>query len=334
MTDYERIKRALYFQTPDRLPVNFPACGNYANHFVGWNQIGTGDRAKYHTLDEWGCTWSRSDVKNMGLVTGHPLEDWDAMETYRWPDPDDEKLFAGMEARFAGSEGKYVWTSIFALLFERMHHLHGFENTLIDLLLEPEKMAFLADKIVDFDVRMIRNISSRFPGKIHGLEFTDDWGTENAAFINKELFDEFFAPRYKKIFDACHEVGWDVWMHSCGKINELIPSLIDCGVNALNMLQPNTNGIEEIGRRFAGKVCFYTCCDIQTTLVTGTDAEVEQEAKKLMDTWGTEKGGFIFADYGEPAAIGSTIERSKIMYEAFLKHDRWKAAAERREDPQ
>lgn len=325
MTSYERIKSALYFQTPDRLPIYFPIFGQSDTAVVNWNEIGTGDLTKHHTLDEWGCTWSRSDVENIGLVTGHPLADWSALDTYCWPDPDDEKLYEGMEERFGDFEGKYVVTSIFALLFERMHHLHGFENTLMDLLLEPEKMAFLADKIVDFDIRIIRNISSRFPGRIHGFSFSDDWGTENAAFINKELFDEFFAPRYKKIFDACHEAGWDVWMHSCGKINELIPSLIECGVNSLNMLQPNTNGIEEIGRRFAGKVCFHTCCDIQKTLVTGTEAEIEQEAKKLMDTWGTEKGGFIFADYGSPAAVGSTLERSRIMHNAFLKYDRWKA---------
>lgn len=324
MTSYERVKAALYFQTPDRLPAIFNVFGHSDLHGVRWNQIGTGDRSMRNTLDEWGCTWSRSEVSNMGLVTGHPLADWDNLESYQWPDPDDEKFYEGMEARFEGSEGKYVRTGIFALLFERMHHLHGFENTLMDLILEPERMEFLADKIVDFDIRIIRNISSRFPGRIHGLDFSDDWGTELAAFVSKEMFDDFFAPRYKKIFDVCHEVGWDVWMHSCGKINELIPSLIECGVTTLNMQQPNTNGIEEIGERFAGKICFNTCCDIQTTLVGGTDAQIEAEARKLMNTWGTEKGGFILTDYGDPEAIGCTIERSRVMYDAFMKHDPWR----------
>ena len=328
MTSYERVRRALTFQKPDRLPAHFDVFGHTDIHCVGWNQIGTGDRSKQHTLDEWGCTWSRSDVPNMGLVTGHPLADWDNLENYSWPDPDDESFFVGMEKRFADSEGKYVRTGIFALLFERMHHLHGFENTLVDLILEPERMEFLADRIVDFDIRIIRNISRRFPGKIHGFDFSDDWGTEIAAFISKEMFDDFFAPRYKKIFDACHDAGWDVWMHSCGKINELIPSLIECGVNALNMQQPNTNGIDEIGQRFAGKVCFYTCCDIQTTLVSGSKEQIETEAKKLMDTWGTENGGFILSDYGDPAAIGGTMDRTKAMYDAFMKHDRWKKREE------
>ena len=322
----ECVKRAIYFQKPDRLPVHFDVFGNSDFYGVGWNQIGTGNRALHHTVDEWGCTWSRSDVKNMGLVTGHPLDDWDKLNGYIWPDPDDDRLYEGMKERFAGSKGKYVKTYIFALLFERLHHLHGFQNTLIDMYEEPETVNMVLDRIVDFNVRIIENISSRFPGMIHGLDFTDDWGTELDAFISVKMFEEFFAPRYKIIFDACKAAGWDVWMHSCGKINSLIPSLIDCGVTALNMLQPLTNGIHEIGERFSGKVSFYTCCDIQRTMVNGTDEEIENEAILLMNEWGTENGGFILSDYGDVDAIGSTIEKTRVMYDAFLKHDRWKKA--------
>lgn len=327
-TSYERVKNALYFGGPDRLPVEFEAFGNNDFHYMGWNQTGTGDRNKRHTVDEWGCTWSRSQVANMGLVTGHPLADWNALESFSWPDPDDEAFYRGMEKKLEGSEGKYVRTGIFALLFERMHHLHGFENTLIDLYEEREKLEALADRIVEFDLRIIENISKRFPGQIHGFDFTDDWGTERAAFLGCDMFREFFFPRYQRIFDACKAVGWDVWMHSCGKINALLPMLLESGVNALNMLQPRTNGIKEIGEAFAGKVCFYTCCDIQKTLVTGTEEEIVAEAKELMNTWGTKDGGFILSDYGDSGAIGCRPERKKIMYDAFLENDPWKAARE------
>ena len=117
-------------------------------------------------------------------------------------------------------------------------------------------------------------------------------------------------------------------MHSCGKINAFLPLLIDCGVTALNMLQPVTNGIDEIGQQFAGKVSFFTCCDIQKTLVSGTYEEIEQEAKELLEKWGTERGGFILSDYGDIDAIGSTMERKKVMYDAFLRYDRWKKSSD------
>ncbi|MBS6183230.1 MAG: hypothetical protein KH921_20960 [Erysipelotrichaceae bacterium] len=320
-TSYEVVKNTLNFSGPDRLPMDFPIYGDSDFHWVGWNQIGTGGTGKGQTLDEWGCTWIRSEVENMGLVIGHPLDDWAKLDSYQWPDPEDPALYKGMERGFEGYEDKYIFTGLFALLFERMHHLHGFENTLADLYLEPEKMEILADRIVEFNIGIIENISSRFPGRIHGLNFTEDWGTELNTFISVPMFDEFFKPRYKKIFDACRKAGWDVWMHSCGKINNFIPSLIDVGVTSLNMFQPNTNGIEEIGREFAGKICFHTCCDIQTTLVKGTDEEIEQEAKKLLRCWGTTQGGFIATDYGDIAAIGSTLHKKRVMYEAFFKYD-------------
>lgn len=323
-TSYERVKRALYFQNPDQLPVVYPGLGISDFHYVKWNQTGTGDKSKKETVDEWGCVWSRSEVANMGLVTGNPLQDWDNLATYEWPNPDDEKFYVGMEKQFEGSEGKYVITDIFGLLFERMHHLRGFENALMDLYIEREKAEMLADRIVEFDIRVIENISKRFPGRIHGLNYGDDWGTEISTFISCELFDEFFAPRYKKICDACKKAGWDVWMHSCGKVNTFLPKLIECGVNAFNLQQPNTNGIEELGAQLAGKACFYTCCDIQKTLIYGTAEEIEAEAIKLMNCWGTENGGFVLFEYEDGDAIGCSMERKKIMYDAFVRNDRWK----------
>ena len=202
--------------------------------------------------------------------------------------------------------------------------MRGFENTLTDLYLEKEKIELLADRIVEFDIRIIRNISSMFPGKIHGFSFSDDWGTELSTFISVSLWDEFFKPRYKKIFDVCRDAGWDIWMHSCGRINDIIPSLIDIGLNVINMQQPRVNGIKEIGEKYAGSICFQTCCDIQKTLPFGSAGEIEREAENLLKYWGTDKGGFIFADYGDGEAIDVTEEKKKIMYDAFKKHDRWK----------
>jgi len=93
------------------------------------------------------------------------------------------------------------------LLFERMHALRGFANTLTDLYLERERIELLADRIVEFDLGIIQNISERFPGRIHGLLFSDDWGTEENVFIKPQLWREFFKPRYKRIFDAIHAAG-------------------------------------------------------------------------------------------------------------------------------
>ena len=324
MSPYEVVRRAIEFQRPERLPLRFEALGLSDVHSVGWNQIGTGDKERRESVDEWGCVWRRTEADNMGQVKGHPLADWRALDHYRWPDPDDPAFYEGMEERFAGSDGKYVMTSIFMLLFERMHALHGFENTLTDLYLERQRIEMLADRIVEFDLGIIRNISQRFPGRIHGLGFTDDWGTQLDLMIRPQLWTEFFKPRYKRIFDAAHAAGWHVWMHTCGKVNDIIGDLIEVGLDAINLQQPRALGIDEIGRRFRGRICFESLCDIQHTLPFKGAEEIREEAQLLLERWGTADGGFVLSDYGDGAAIGVELEKKQIMLEAFLEADPWR----------
>jgi len=324
MSSYEIVRRAIEFERPERLSLRFEALGLSDVHDAPWNQIGTGDKAQRQTTDEWGCLWVRSEMDNMGQVKGHPLADWRAWDHFRWLDPDDPAFYEGMEARFAGSDGKYVTTGIFMLLFERMHALHGFENTLADLYLERERIELLADRIVEFDLGIIENVARRFPGCIHGFGFTDDWGTQQATFINPRLWDEFFKPRYKRIFDAVHAAGWHVWMHSCGKVNAILESLIEIGLDVINLQQPRALGIEETGRQFRGRLCFESLCDIQHTLPFKGAEEIQEEARLLLEHWATPEGGFILSDYGDGQAIGVELEKKRIMLEAFLRADRWR----------
>jgi uroporphyrinogen-III decarboxylase len=260
----------------------------------------------------------------MGQVVGHPLEEWSALDTFDNPDPDDSAWYEGMDRQLEETGDTYVLTSTFMLLFERLHALRGFENVLMDLYLERERVEKLADSIVEFDLRIIENISSRFPGQIHGFTFTDDWGTERNTIVSKELWDDFFKPRYKRIFDVCKDAGWHVWMHSCGRINKIIPSLIEIGCDVLNLQQPTTNGIEETGTEFAGRICFQTLCDIQHTLPFKSADEIRAEARQLLEYWSVPSGGFILSDYGDGRAIGVSDEKKRIMLDAFLEADPWK----------
>lgn len=323
-TRREIVKAAIEFRTPDRLPIMNSPLGESDVYCVNWKQKYTGDNSKKLDCDEWGCGWVRTEMKNMGQVKHHPLLDWEAWDEICWPDPDDPELYSGMEQHFKNAGDRYIYTEIFYLLFERMHALRGFENILTDLYLEPEKTAALADKIVDFNLGVIENIGKRFPGRIDGLSCTDDWGTEKALFINPDLWRQFFKPRYKRIFDACHKNGWHVWLHSCGRINDIIGDLIEAGCDVLNLQQPLVLGIEEIGKAFAGKVCFRTTCDIQRTLPSKGRAEIEYEAKLLLDYWATDEGGIICSDYGDGTPCGISYGNRIIMDAAFKRYDPWK----------
>ncbi|NQT85500.1 hypothetical protein HQ560_01970, partial [bacterium] len=214
-------------------------------------------------------------------------------------------------------------TGIFMILWERMHSLHGFENCMLALMDDSPAIHELADRILEYDLAVVRNMHRVAGDRIHALNFSEDWGTQIDLHISPELWKRFFFPRYEKLFDAVHECGWYVWMHSCGKINKAIPGLIEAGVDVLNLQQPLTNGIEEIERHFSGMVCFESLCDIQKTLPQGDRDAITEQAEMLMELWGAPQGGFILGDYGDHTAIGTEKRTKAFMLAEFRRLDPW-----------
>jgi len=324
MTSREIVSRAVHFQSPARLPVTMDCFGADDTGGVG-GKAPEGWEPAVAGADEWGCIWHKTDVDNMGQVKGHPLADIRKLSSFRPPDYRDASRYVDVAADLdkVEAQGKYAMSGIFMVLFERMHSLHGFEETLVDLYCDRPAMEELADMIADTHVTLIRETCCRVPGRINGWHMTDDWGTQTAAFISFDLWMDFFFPRYKRIFDAIHEAGCDAWVHSCGKVNEIIEGYIRAGVNVVNLQQPRALGIQEIGERYRGRIAFQSLADIQATLPTDDRQRVAEDADMLMAHWATPEGGFIFSDYGGDAAIGvrdSAIKR--FMYDEFSRLSR------------
>jgi hypothetical protein len=329
MTPREVVTRAVEFRRPPRLPVR--GYGDASDVVdVGYDPVRPAEAGADPDVDEWLCRWAHTSAKNMGQVKGRPLADLGGMKDFPWPDGDDPRRYAGVPVRLAGiaadpaRRDKYATTGIFMILWERMHSLHGFENSMIDLLDDRPEIHELADRILEFDLAVVRNMHRAAGDRIQGFSFSEDWGTQADLHISPDLWRRFFQPRYKKLFRAIHACGWHVWMHSCGKINKALPGLIEAGLDVINMQQPRTNGIEEIGRAFRGKICFETLADIQKTLPTGDRAAIEAEAEMLLARWATPDGGFVLGDYGDHAAIGATAETKQFVLETFRRLDPWK----------
>jgi uroporphyrinogen decarboxylase len=320
MTPLEIVKAAIHHQCPQRLPVKQAQLGVCDVHGISPKPAATFKPA-LEGQDEWGCVWGHTDVKNMGQVVGHPLENLpDDLAETMYPDYDDDSRYVDMPDQIAAGKAadKYVMTDIFFVLWERVHALHGFENSLCGLLTDRPSIERLIDHIVDVNVKYVHNIARRFPGAFNGISMSDDWGTQQAAFISFELWMDMFYPRYKRLFDAMHDAGLDVWVHSCGKINEIIEGYIRAGVDVVNVQQPRVLGIAEIGHRYGGRITFDTLCDIQHTLPTSDRGKIDTDVEALMTHWAKPEGGIIFGDYGDNDAIGVWDPETKpYMYRRF-----------------
>lgn len=319
----EIVRKAIHFKKPPRLPLIFEGLG--ITDVASYSMRPKIDRERMLRrepfTDEWGCRWEFTEMANMGQVKFHPLEDLDDMDSFSWPDYEDISRYEWILEDIFTQGDRYVRTGIFMILFERMHTLHGFEQTLQDLYLNRKRMEKLADHIVEVHCGIIENAANHFGDRTHAIHMTEDWGTQQATFISPELLRDFFKPRYRKMFDAMHSHGYDVWVHSCGKVNDFVEEFIDVGVDVINLQQPRALGIEDMGKRYRRRICFETLADIQATLPTGNRDQIICDVEMLLEHWATEDGGFILSDYGDGEAIGTDNDIKKFMLNAFLERD-------------
>ncbi|MGQ9730399.1 MAG: uroporphyrinogen decarboxylase family protein [Candidatus Zipacnadales bacterium] len=319
MTSYEIVRRPIEFDVPERIPIRFAALGIDDTFGVGL-QPARGWRPSQPYEDEWGVVWTPppKGISNMGQPKGHNLRSLEALDDVPWPDPHDDHRFTTIEEQLVNAGEKYVLVGCGFTFFERMHYLRGMPELFIDLYENPRGVHELAERVLAFPVGIAEEIGKRFRGRIHGMAMTDDWGTQEAAFISLPMFREFFKPYYQRLYDAIHDAGMHAWMHSCGHVNDIIGEWIDCGLDVVNLQQPRNLGIEQIGTRYRGQICFESLCDIQMTLPwKGADA-IREEARLLIEHWATPRGGFILSDYGDGAAIGVPLEKKRLMLEAFV----------------
>jgi uroporphyrinogen-III decarboxylase len=151
-----------------------------------------------------------------------------------------------------------------------------------------------------------------------GVFFCEDWGTQDRLLVSPALWRDLFKPGFHDIVAEARRLGVSVWMHSCGCITDIIEDLIEVGIAVLQFDQPALHGIEDLSRRFGGRVAFWTPVDIQRTLQTGDRAAIRGEAKLLCEKLGSFGGGFIAKNYGDLHGIGVPDEWHQWAYEAFL----------------
>ncbi|MBN1588359.1 MAG: hypothetical protein JW888_02480 [Pirellulales bacterium] len=325
MESREIVRRAIEFDNPPRLPFwqhwnhKMPGFPDDVCNIWEMDRQQAGWFFDTAAPDDWGCGWNATEQHNMGQVTDCPLADWSALDSYGPPNPRNPFYYERLGPIIDEAGDRYVCLTAHSLLFSRYHKLRGFANTMMDFHLEPERTNRLLDLIADFKIAQCEELHRRFGGRIHGLFVTDDWGTQAGPFISNAMFDVFFRSRYARIFDAIHACGWHVILHSCGKINNLVSTFIDLGVDVLNMQQSRSYNLVEFGDRYRGQVCFLATVDIQSTMVQGNDLEIREEARLLVKHWSTPTGGLIVFDYGDWPALGVSPEAPLIMFDEFAK---------------
>lgn len=222
------------------------------------------------------------------------IKDWRMLDEMlaQWPDPSNPELYAKQAEDIAtDAQCRYVLLAWWFCLYERLWSFRGMDNILCEFYEYPDEVRRLMDAITDFDCALIRAASQHL--KADGIFTSDDIGMQTGPMFSPAIFEEFFKPRYAKIFQTAHECGLHFWLHTCGNIRPFLPHLIEIGLDVIHPIQRYTMDEREIAEEFGGQICFWTGMDVQQILPNGTPEEVRQEVRFMIDTYDRPEGGCI-----------------------------------------
>ena len=193
--------------------------------------------------------------------------------------------------------------------------VRGQEKVLIDIAFkEPVYLEMVEQRFQAVYAHLERGLLAG-QGKIDFVHFGDDLGTQNASLFSVKTYSILFSAKYRNLFDLAHRFGAKAMMHVCGSVVEMIPALIEDGLDVLDVVQTNAAGMDlaTLKQRFGNELTFAGTMCVQQVLPFATSAKVRQETQRRLDLFAS--GGLILGP-SHQIQVDTPTENILAMYEA------------------
>jgi len=307
----------------DYMPVNFNMCPSLQEKYNAYIKehnlklpVGEGDVAglpstcaprevfleKYYKdkvfkpgthIDGWGVAHEPGSAAAYHMTyMHHPMDEFDSVEQlqeYPWPVFHDALEAQTKQVKDLHNADRAAIGHMEVTIWETAWYMRGMENLMCDMVNEDPMATVLLDRVTDF---AIQKAVSYAKAGVDGLFLGDDVGMQHTIMMSEGLYNEWLKPRLKKVIDAAHAIKPDIviFYHSCGHVTELIPYLIEAGVDVLNPVQPECMDFKKIHAEYGDRLSFHGTIGTQTVMPFGTPKEVRQKVFENLDIAG-QKGG-------------------------------------------
>ena len=226
------------------------------------------------------------DAMNRTLTAPGCFHDAEDMEdlVFDWPDPAAYIDAAECRRRVEmAPEGKTVLGILWSAHFQDTCAAFGMEKALMNMIAAPELYEAVNEKVLEFYLKATRIFYEATRGKLHAVLIGNDMGSQRGLMISPELVRRFVIPGCRRLTEQAHSYGLKVIYHSCGAISDIIPDLIDAGVDIIHPIQALAAGMEPEGlkEKFGDRVSFCGGVDTQELLVHGTPEDVRKKVEEL-----------------------------------------------------
>jgi len=213
-------------------------------------------------------------------------------------DEDRRKTIGKLAEQLYRTTDYAIALSVGCNLLEWSQFLFGMENTFYYLAAEKRKMARFLDRLTEVHLESLSRLLPNIRGWVQILVVGDDLGMQTGPQISRETYRELFLPRHRKIYDYARRLsGAHIFLHSCGGLYQLIPDLIEAGVEILNPVQTGARYMEpeRLKREFGRDLTFWGGgCDTQHVLAQGTPEQVREDVRRRLETF-MPGGGYVWA---------------------------------------
>ncbi len=211
--------------------------------------------------------------------------------------------------KLAASEGRaFGWHGVAP--FEQMHPVCGHEYMLMGMALDPD---WVKDMVMTFSEFTLMHLDVLF--KEEGLPdymwFYEDMGLKERPFMSPAMYEDIIQPGHAKLFKYSHAKGLKVIVHSCGFVEQLVPGLVDAGMDCLQAMEVKAGmDMPRIAKKFGGKIAF--CGNIDIRIIASNDrkqidAELE---RKILPVVEAGSGFIVHSDHSIPPEV----EHDSLVY--------------------
>lgn len=266
-------------------------------------------------------------IQRNGLGYGqpltHPLADatLDDIHDYPWPDANwtdvahvraEAKAYAG-QYTILGGDWSPFWHDLIDLLgMEKMYYLMYDQPALIDAILE---------HVVDYYAASSQRIFEAAGQSIDIFFIGNDFGSQQGPLLSEPMFRRFILPHLARLIELGHGFGHKVMLHCCGGIAELIPAMIEAGLDGLHAVQPCCRGMDlrQLKARFGDRILFNGAIDSHHVLIEGTPDHVRQATREVLEIM-KPGGGYVAGASHDTILEETPVENVLAMFDAIQEY--------------
>jgi len=246
-------------------------------------------------VDFWGVRWTR--IGQFNQITHSPLAyaGEDQVLLYHFPTEHIVELMHQMDPVVAAWRDYFIGCDVSPCVFELYWRLRGLANALEDIGLNPYLAREMFRRSANFSIQLAEAACDCY--SLDWLWTGDDVASQNSLIISPDCWREMVKPHLARVFAVGRAHRLPVAYHCCGALRPIIPDLIEIGMDVLNPVQCNCDGMDpiELKKEFGRQITFMGGVDTQRVLPYGTPEDVRRATAHLIEQMTGDGGGFILA---------------------------------------